>query len=67
MAIWTSIILRSGRSKCPGALEAEEGTVTDANVSSAVLGFSGAGYVVFEATGSVAVTVEKVNSGQLSP
>ena len=49
--------------KVPGALEAEEGTVVDANASNAVPGFSGTGYIVFEATGSVTVTVEKEAAG----
>ena len=52
-----------GPFKVPGALEAEEGTVTGANVSNAVPGFSGSGYVVYEATGSVTVNVEKDNMG----
>ena len=44
-------------------VEAEDGAVTDATVSSAVAGFSGTGYVVFEGTGEVEVTVEMETAG----
>lgn len=52
-----------GSFKVPGALEAEDGTVVGANFSNAVPGFSGTGYIVFEATGSVSVTVEREGAG----
>ena len=42
----------------PGTYQAEDATIIDATVSSDGTGFSGSGYVVFEATGSVSITVE---------
>lgn len=45
-------------------LEAEEGAITGAAINDTIPGFSGAGYVVFEETGEVAVTVTMDTAGQ---
>ncbi len=44
-------------------IEAEDGTVTDANISSDVAGFSGTGYVVFEGTGAISIDVNRETAG----
>lgn len=43
--------------------EAENATIVDANVSNEGSGFSGSGYVVFEAAGTVSINVEVAASG----
>lgn len=53
-----------GPFKIPGALEAEEATVVDATIGDAVPGFSGSGYVIYEATGTVSLEVEKETVGR---
>jgi hypothetical protein len=55
-----------GNRKVPDALEAEDGVLTGVRISNSEPGFSGDGYVVFEATGSVGVTVERQSSGLYS-
>lgn len=43
--------------------EAEDATLTGVRISNAVPGFSGTGYVVYEAEGSIAIQVEKATVG----
>ncbi|MEH6406398.1 MAG: CBM35 domain-containing protein [Leeuwenhoekiella sp.] len=52
-------LISSGQTK----IEAEDGTVTDATVSTAVTGFSGTGYVVFQATGNISISVDRETAG----
>ena len=44
-------------------IEAEDGTVTGANISSDAAGFSGTGYVVFEGTGTISIDVNRETAG----
>lgn len=43
--------------------EAEDGTITDANFSNEVSGYSGTGYIVFEAAGNILISVERETAG----
>ncbi|WP_051907913.1 CBM35 domain-containing protein [Flavimarina sp. Hel_I_48] len=47
----------------PGTYQAEDATIIDATVSSEGTGFSGSGFVVFEATGSVSITLDAAAAG----